>query len=378
MKKNAYLCCMLIGLFILDPAPVVFAKTSALGQVKEVKGLMEIQRAKQTTWLAAQPDTDVFFGDTLTTGDESGGTIKLVDDSIIRVHANSKIVLNTMISPVEKKHSVLLFYGKLWNRISKKALRKKVFEVQTPTAVCGVRGTDFETASYEDGTMLVRVNSGEVEVDTEVVQETLVSKQGTQVSFEQKSIKIEPDFQPDWERDQARSRENLLGDGEKYGGYVHDEIYKRRDHLKTLVERASDLKTTKEQLKQKAAESKEKGDMVANESYLAEIEKINHEQRELNRLIAYYGRRLECHFGLFSRYSDLAKHPEISKRFKGREYILSQLDDVEMIYDEFNVMIEEGMKLSMEDMEDLMDEMRDKMKTFKEKKNTGGLFEEMN
>ena len=378
MKKNAYLCCLLIGFFFLCPAPVVMAKESALGQVKKVTGLMEIQRAKQTTWLAAQRDTEVFFGDTITTGDDSEGLIKLVDESIIRVHANSKIVLNTMISPVEKKHSVLLFFGKLWNKISKKALRRKVFEVQTPTAVCGVRGTDFETASYEDGTMLVRVNSGEVEVDNEVVRETLASNQGTQVSFEQKTIRVESDFQPDWDRDQARSRENLLGDGEKYGSYVHDEIYKRKDHLKTLVDRASDLMATKEQLKQKAAQAKEKGDVAAYESYLIEIEKINEEQIELNQKIAYYGRRLECHFGLFSRYGDLAKDPEISKRFNGREYILNQLDDIEMVYAEFNAMIEEGMKMSMEDMDDLMDEMRDKMKTFKEQGNKGSLFEEMN
>jgi len=378
MKKNAYLCCLLIGFFILCPARVVMAEESAMGQVKKVTGLMEIQRAKQTTRLVARRDTEVFFGDTITTGDDSEGLIKLVDESIIRVHANSKIVLNTMISPVEKKHSVLLFFGKLWNKISKKALRRKVFEVQTPTAVCGVRGTDFETASYEDGTMLVRVNSGEVEVDNEVVRETLASNQGTQVSFEQKKIRVEPDFQPDWDRDQARSRENLLGDGEKYGGYVHDEIYKRKDHLKTLVDRASDLMATKEQLKQKAVQAKENGDVAAYESYLIEIEKIDEEHIELNRKIAYYGRRLECHFGLFSRYGDLAKDPEISKRFKGREYILNQLDDIEMVYAEFNAMIEEGMKMSMEDMDDLMDEMRDKMKTFKEQGNKGSLFEEMN
>ncbi|MDX2446885.1 MAG: FecR family protein [Desulfobacterales bacterium] len=378
MKKNGYLFCILMGLLFLHPATVVMAEESAMGQVKRVTGLMEIQRAKQTVRLVARPDMEVFFGDTITTGDNSRGLIRLADDSIIRVHANSKIALNTMISPVEKKHSVLLFFGKLWNKISKKALRKKVFEVQTPTAVCGVRGTDFETASYEDGTMLVRVNSGEVEVDSEVARETLVSNQGTQVSFEQKEIRVEPDFKPDWDRDQARSRENLLGDGEKYGRYVHDEIYRRRDHLKTLVDRASDLKTTKEQLKQKAAESKENGDDAAYESCIMGIEKINDEQRELNREIAYYGRRLECHFGLFSRYGDLAKDPEISKRFKGREYIMNQLDDIEMVYAEFNVMIEEGMKMSMEDMEDLMDEMRDKMKTFKEQGNKSNLFEQLN
>lgn len=378
MNNHALFLSMLIGLFFLGSTPVVMAEASALGQVIEVTGLMEIQRAKQTTRLAAQRHMEVFFGDIITTGDESGGLIELVDESIIRVHASSKIVLNTMISPAEKKHSVLLFFGKLWNKISQKALRKKVFEVQTPTAVCGVRGTDFETASYEDGTMLVRVNSGQVEVDTEVAQETLAANQGTQVSFEQKKIRVESDFQPDWDRDQLRSRENLLGDGEKYGGFVHDEIYRRRDHLKTLVDRASDLMATKEELKQKAAESKARGDMAAYEFHLTEIERINDEQRELNRKIAYYGRRLECHFGLFSHYGDLAKHPEISKRFKGREYILNQLDDVEMVYAEFNDMIEEGMKMSMEDMEDLMDEMRYKMKTFKEKNKTGSLFEEMN
>ena len=66
------------------------------------------------------------------------------------------------------------------------------------------------------------------------------------------------------------------------------------------MDRASDLKATKEQLKQKAAESKEKGDLATYESYLTEIEKISHEQRELNRKIDYHGRRMECHFGLFS------------------------------------------------------------------------------
>ena len=148
--------------------------------------------------------------------------------------------------------------------------------------------------------------------------------------------------------------------------------------MKKLVAYASDLKATKEQLKQKAAQANDNGDTVAYESYLSEIEKINHEQREQNQKIAYYGRRLECQFGLFSHYGDLAKDPEISKRFKGREYILNQLDDIESIYTEFNAMIEEGMKMSMGDMEDLMDEMRDKMKTFKEKDGKSSLFKEMN
>ena len=98
---------------------------------------------------------------------------------------------------------------------------------------------------------------------------------------------------------------------------------------------------------------------------------------ELNRKIAFSGRRLECHFGLFSHYGYLAKHPELSKKFHGKEFILKELDNIEMIESEFNAMIEEGMKMSMEDMEDLMDDMRLKMKNFRESNIKQDPFDEM-
>jgi hypothetical protein len=36
-----------------------------------------------------------------------------------------------------------------------------------------------------------------------------------------------------------------------------------------------------------------------------------------------------------------------------------------MIHAEFNAMIQEGLKMTMEDMEDLMDEMKEKVKGFR-------------
>ncbi len=378
MKIKTIVLSLLMGFFCLSSAVLTHAREDAMGEIASMLGTVEIQRAKQTAWMKARKHTEIFFGDTIQTADDSEAVISLVDDSIMRIRANSKVVLNTRISPVERKNSVLLFFGRLWNKVSRKAIRKRVFEVQTPTAVCGVRGTDFETAAYEDGTMLVQVVSGEVEVDNEATRETLAANQGTQVSFEQKEIRVTSDFDPDWEQDQKRSREKLLGDGEKYGGYVSDEIYRRRDQLKQLVDRAADLVAAKEQLKQQAAAAKDAGDNEAYETYLIEIEKISAEQKALNKKIAYTSRRLECHFGLFSRYGDLAKHPEISKRFKGREFILNQLDDIESIYAEFDAMAEEGMKMSMEDMDDLMDEMREKMTDFKKSKSKkGDIFNEM-
>ena len=241
MKKRSFAICLVIGIILLWLTPVVFAKEKPLGQFVKLSGQVKLKKAKQTYWSDAELNMKVYFGDTVRTEEDGKSAIKLVDDSIIRVRSNSQVVLNTIISPVEKKNSVLLFFGRIWNKVSKKALRKRVFEVQTPTAVCGVRGTDFETASYDDGTMLVRVNTGTVEIDNETTQATLVSNQGTQLSFDQKEIRAVPDYTPDWEKDQLKARENLFSDSKKYGGYVHDEIYQRRDHLKQLVDRASEL-----------------------------------------------------------------------------------------------------------------------------------------
>ena len=139
-----------------------------------------------------------------------------------------------------------MFFGRVWSKVSKKAMRRKLFEVQTPTAVCGVRGTDFETGAYEDGTTLVRVNTGEVTIDNETHQKTVYENQGARLSYEAREIRVEPGYQPDWEQGDAQGRKNLFADGEKYGGYVHAEIYERRDRLKDMVERAAALSEKKQ------------------------------------------------------------------------------------------------------------------------------------
>jgi len=67
----------------------------------------------------------------------------------------------------------------------------------------------------------------------------------------------------------------------------------------------------------------------------------------------------------------------LSKKFYGKEFILKQLDNIEMIHAEFKAMIEEGMKLSMKDMEDLMDEMKGKVEEFRENREKKDPFEEL-
>jgi len=376
LKQILIIFLSLIVFLSFSSGAIAAVSQDPLGKITSYKGRFQVKQKDSRIWADAVTGMDVFYGDAIRTGDASEGVITMVDESFIRVHANSHIVMNTIISPLEKKNSVLMFFGRVWSKVSRKAMRRKLFEVQTPTAVCGVRGTDFETGAYEDGTTLVQVNTGEVTIDNETYQKTVHENQGARLSYEVRDIRVESGFTPDWEQGDAQGRKNLFANGEKYGSYVHTEIYDRRDRLKGMVQRTSELSDKKRQLTSAAETARDEGDAAAHDARLAEIEVINRELGDLNKRIAYAGGRLECQFGLFSHYGYLAKDPVLSKHFNGREFILNELDNIEMIQAEFNAMIEEGMKMSMEDMDDMMEEMRQKMKDYK-KGQKEDLFDEM-
>ena len=246
MKYRFFSTCLLAALITLILAQVCYANKDILGRITSCEGDVEIKRAKQTDWRRAVLSLPVYLGDHIRTRDKGQATVTYIDKSILKIRPNTHIALNTIISPVENRNSTLLFFGRIWNKVRKTVLKKRRFEVQTPTAVCGVRGTEFEAASYEDGTMIVRVDTGEVEVNNEIDRSTLSSNQGTQLSFDTKTIKKEPDYVPEWQRKEKDSRENLFADGKKYGGYVQSEIYKRRDYVRSLIDRAIKLKEEKE------------------------------------------------------------------------------------------------------------------------------------
>lgn len=377
MKGKFLLMNVCFAITSLALCQVCLAKKDLLGYITDRSGEIQVRSSKGVSWKNAELNMPVYFGDNVRTGKTGKGTITYTDKSILKIHPNSHIALNTFVSPFERRNSVLLFFGRLWNKLSKRALKLKGLEVQTPTAVCGVRGTEFWTASYEDGTTIVRVESGNVSVDNEISQRTISSDEGARLSFETGKIETEPSFKPEWERAQSNARQNLFSDGRRYGTLVHRQIHERRDHVRHLVEKVKTLSEERERCISLARDAEERGDDLQAEHYISKARDIHRRIEALNREIAFYGRRLECHFGLFSRYGYFAKHPEFSKVFTGKEFILEQLDNIEMIHAEFNAMIEEGMKMSMEDMEDLIKEMRGKIREFKKTKGRKDLFREL-
>lgn len=150
MKMKKYIVFfILIGLIFLLPFSVLGA---SIGKFTFTQGRVDLTRPGE----AAQPATvgdEIAIGDFIRTKSNSKAEITFVDGSITRLAPRSRLkITEYFISDEGRKGTLDLVRGKVQSVIQKTEITgaDSRFEVHTPTAVCGVRGTIFFTY-YQDG-----------------------------------------------------------------------------------------------------------------------------------------------------------------------------------------------------------------------------------
>jgi hypothetical protein len=118
---------------------------SEAGTVAAVQGTFEVQHAG--TWQTARSGLPVFVGDQIRTGADGRGKVVFQDDSVLAVAPNTEIRLDAQVfDPGARKFQSLLHLagGKIRAWVSDYYHEPRGrYEVETPTAVAGVRGTEF-------------------------------------------------------------------------------------------------------------------------------------------------------------------------------------------------------------------------------------------
>lgn len=110
-------------------------------------------------------DSEIFEGDVLKT--EAGRLeARLLDRSVIRLSANSRLKLDQARFAKEddgdKKFTAKLFFGRMWAKVTSIVGSDSKFEVSSPNAVAGVRGTQFNIDVGKDKSTTVKVFTGKV------------------------------------------------------------------------------------------------------------------------------------------------------------------------------------------------------------------------
>lgn len=165
----------------------------ALVGCKEEKKIVKSERAAVVTFvngsearidregaeIAVKPGEFVFVKDVLITGAKSNIDLQLSEDRVIKIREKSRMEISEMLATIQgaTNDSLNLVSGGIYSKVGKMS-EGSSFSVRTPTAVAGVRGTEFYVESDEQGQSSVFVTGGKVEVESAVTGQKSVVEEG--------------------------------------------------------------------------------------------------------------------------------------------------------------------------------------------------------
>jgi hypothetical protein len=129
--------------------------TFLLGEVR-----LESGSGRREASLNGRLQTD----DRLVTGDEALCEISFNNGPILRLGELSELVLTTSGEGKQKNVSGQILAGRLWSNCSRFVGDPERFKTQSPTCVCGIRGTIWRLEVSADSSTICRVYEGQVAV----------------------------------------------------------------------------------------------------------------------------------------------------------------------------------------------------------------------
>ncbi|GEM_PF-3652401 len=138
------------------------------GTVQSVRGRAQFKLLNQNaTYSVLKPGDTVSDNTLIRTQSGAQVVIKLSDGSLLRIGSATVVELRSLLDPKSGKNEsfIALSIGTLFSTVQKFTKNEHQFTVATPTAVAGVRGTDFVTEVNKNATTTkVMVITGTVTV----------------------------------------------------------------------------------------------------------------------------------------------------------------------------------------------------------------------
>ena len=161
-RNNRLKICVFAASLIAASAHVLAAVPSA--EIVSLEGKGEFREAQQIDWRAATVKQQLFPSNLVRTGDSSKMALLFPDRTQYRLAQNSVLQIKEIAADKDKKTVLNLNAGRSWmqSKTSPGGL-----QVQTPSALASIRGTEWEIVVEPDGRSTVTVFNGEVEFSNE-------------------------------------------------------------------------------------------------------------------------------------------------------------------------------------------------------------------
>lgn len=167
----------LAGLAFVSGSIILFASVGGataaaekeVGNVKDMRGSASILREKQT--VDARKNEPIFKADTVKTSDKSKMKLLFIDDSLLMIGENSKVLISVHLDKRGKTNVFNLVDGVVNVIVGKSGL-----EIHTPTTVSTARGTSYVVWVENDGAQKTGVAVSEGRVEVRNKEETVTEK----------------------------------------------------------------------------------------------------------------------------------------------------------------------------------------------------------
>lgn len=222
------------------------AEKSIAMTLVSVRGSVTVSKTRKDAPVAARAGMTLDGGSILHTGDDSYAEVSIDGASRVRVFPRSELALPNTVRKASIKRSLMLYVGRVWNEIRKTG--EVNYELVTANAVCGVRGTVFETGVSVDGAVLTRVSEGTVNVagdngsvDVGAMQQVSADENGVGSLQASRS-------DPDWNAITSPKASRLTKEAKSIVAKTMNGIAAERTELESLSNRQKDLAKTRDSL----------------------------------------------------------------------------------------------------------------------------------
>lgn len=348
-------------------ATIVLAGLHEASAADQPSAIAKLSRADGEVFVAAEGGAEgaaragqaLVPGTRVRTGASGSAELVFNDGTRAQLRANSSMMLSGTKRVDSKKSSVVLFFGRLWSKVTKASTNEASYEVNTPNAVAGVRGTEFETAVGDDGTVRVRVDEGKVAVEDDDDEIFVSEDEQVDATASGTGAKEQASDDSTWKKWERDSSDRAKKNGSKVMSGVKDKVNARKAKIEALRSEQRDLEA-----KRKSLESRAKaGDATAT----AEVKRINQELKRIANEIADLGDSAASQFGYADHLADLASDPRFG--MIGAKNIAAEAKNLRRIKADLDKMVKEGTDISIEAMDQMLRDMGDgKRGTLKDKK----------
>jgi len=170
-KRRVFLTVFLISIFLCLTVKAA-SPQNAVATIYKIAGKVEIKQSGSEKWEKAKVEMPLTAGMALRTGKNAEAFIKWSTGSVVKFSAQTSMNFSELsldkTSKIEKT-TIDISEGRLFANVKKMLNKNSEFNVKTPTAIAGVRGTGF-LAETSEGKTTFAVVEGQVSVTAEGVE----------------------------------------------------------------------------------------------------------------------------------------------------------------------------------------------------------------